>query len=756
MSASTWEVVWPHCDPAQADHEATVFTTSNGYFATRGTHPEHDRGLPSTCVAGIYTDDNLGFRTIVASGQWLGVKLGANGRQFDPAGRDVAGYRRCYELRRGLVQRTCTWRVSAQAALEVETEHFASLANRRCGWQRYRVTARGASVRVTLAAAVSGKTRTRREALMVGQRVSLSGDGGTILARTAGGEYRVAQHARVTVPTGQRCEVVGRGGRITWTVSARLQDCESLEIRKLVAFAADRDAGEAFVDVAREVAESAAQRGYEVERAKHERAWAKLWREMDITIDGDDANTRAIRFTAAQLLSHAPRDDDRVSLAAKPLSGEGYRGHIFWDTDLFMTPAVTAFVPEVGVRLMNYRHEMLPGARQNAAKWDYRGAWYPWESADDGTEVTPLYWLHADGRKMPITCWKYEIHSVCGVAYAAWEYYLASGDRAWLFERGVEILVETARFWASRAMWNEVAQRYEIHDVCGPDECHERTNNCAYINVLAAWNVEKALTALKMMRSERPAEHDALLAKIGVRREELAEIRRVGAQMYIPRDADTGWYRQFDGFEELEFVDPQTGQERFEEAPDAEKTQIVKQADVVMLMYLLRGEVGRGEMLANWDYYVPRTEHNTSLSAGTHAAVAARLGFCRTAKRFFTQAAHMDLVNWRGDSGRGLHGAALGGALCAVVFGFGGVVFREDELVVDPILAEGWRGLKVPFVYQGRRLVLDVRREGFTLKMRGKGRPITVVNGGKRRKLSSGGVLKGALMPPADKRRTVS
>jgi len=746
---SVWLVDWDYSRPHRPYHEATALTVANGYFSTRGTHPELGDGLPVAVLAGIFCDDRLGFRTLVNCADWLGIQLAVGGRHLDPFGDDVTGLRRQYDLRRGLVSRQLEWQPTRGTSLTVETTHFASLAETRLGLQRYRVTAGDKPVRIELTARITTRVPTRTESMLQDHRSRAWRDGVSMTAQTSDDDYRYAVHALVRTTPEVHCKLVARGPQATWTYTVRLRPHQTITLDKFVAFAADRDAGSYFAGTAEASAEAAAERGLDEELRRHEQAWAELWEDAAIEIEGDDDNARALRFTTAQLLSHTSRTDDRVGLAAKPLSAEGYRGHVFWDTDLFMTPAVTALRPDLGARLANYRWEMLPGARENAASWNYRGAWYPWESADEGTEVTPRYWLNTDGRRMPITCWKYEIHSVCDVAYAVWEYYLATGDRDWLFRRGAEILLETARYWASRSTYVASKRRYEIHDVCGPDEIHEHTDNCAYINVLAAWNVERALKALGMLQRDRPQEYRTLCRSLGLTRGELGRLRQVGRRMYIPQDRRTGWYRQFDGFEQLTFVDPQTVQERFPNVLDGERTQTVKQADIVMLLYLLRDRFARTQMLANWDYYVPRTEHNTSLSAGTHAAVAARLGLAKTSLRYFTEAANMDLKNWRGDTDRGLHGAAMGGAICAAVFGFGGVQFREDHLSVEPFLPRGWQRLRIPFVYQGRKLLLDVQPEGFMLTFRAVGKPIDVVNAGVRTTLRAGGKLRGTLLRPA-------
>ncbi len=742
-------------DRNNAGHEATLFTTSNGYLAVRGTHPERPDGLAATYLAGVFTDDGLGFRTLASCGDVLGIKLRANGKALHPWHRAVVHFERVFDLNRYIVTRTITWQVSSRARVTATTEHTCSLADRRVVLQRYQVRAEGAAVDIHLTAEATLRAKTRGEHLLTGFRSAESSDGTTTTAQTRAGDYRIAQHACVTVvgARGPECRT-GRAGA-HWTLQTKLRPGRPITLAKFVAFAADRDAGSDFAAVAARAGQAAARHGFERMCKRHAGAWRRLWRDCDIRIEGDDENLLGLRYTVAQLMAHTPRDDDRAGLAAKPLCAEGYRGHVFWDTDLFMTPAVTALRPDLGRHLANYRYEMLEGARRNAAKWNYAGAWYPWESADDGTEVTAAYWLHADGRRMPITCWKHEIHSVCDVAYAAWDFYRATGDRDWLLSKGVEILVETARYWASRSLYNRRERRYEIHDVCGPDEGHERTNNCAYINVLAAWNIDRALVALNLLRNDRPAAYRTFCERLRLDDEEQAGLRGVGAQMYIPQDTKTGWYRQFDGFEDLLFVDPATVQERYEEPPDAEETQAVKQADVVMLLHLFRDRLSREQMLVNWDYYVPRTVHNTSLSAATHAAVAARIGLVETARRYFTQAANMDRKNWRGDSDRGLHGAAMGGAICAVVFGFGGLVFHEDHLGVDPILPAGWRRLRIPFTYQGRKLLLDVTPAGFDLRFREPGPGVAVVSAGQRCRLTPGRPLRGKLAPVFRTRRTL-
>ncbi|MBK9118736.1 MAG: glycoside hydrolase family 65 protein [Phycisphaerales bacterium] len=741
MPPTTWELVH-HAPADDAAHEATLFTTSNGYLATRGTHPEETAGLPGLTIAGLFTDDAHGFRTLVTAGHWLALDLRAGRRLLSPRGRDVMDYSRTFDLQRGLVRRCLLWTPQPGLVLRVETEHFCSLADRRCAAQQYCVTCLAGTTDLRLRATVASAVLTRGAILVDAMGARRADHGVLLTSRTRTSEYQLALHATLQA-TGcnlgpPRCEAA----QVSWAALARLKPGQSLRIEKLITAATSRDC------TAAEVAARTNRRGYTALRRAHVAAWAGLWQDAAIELDGPADDARALHFVTAQLLAHAPRDDDRVSLGAKPLCPEGYRGHVFWDTDLFMTPALLLLRPELGRRLTNYRWETLAGAQANAAAHGYRGAWYPWESADDGREVTPRFWLRADGRRMPITCWKYEIHATCAAAYAVWEDYLATGDMAWLATKGLDVLFETARFWISRSTWVPTHNRFEIHDVCGPDECHERVNNSAYINTLASWTLARALSVLSTLRRDHPREHLDACKRLAVTPKELALMRRVARRMYTPRASRTGWIRQFDGFEELRCVDPQTALERFPRLAQSARVQVVKQADVLMLLYLLRGRYSRRDLLTNWDYYVPRTQHNSSLSAGTHAALAAQLGLPDTALRYFREAARVDLENRRGDSGRGLHGAALGGTLCAVLCGFGGVRLEDGYLVVEPFLPTGWQRLRIPFQYRGRQLLLDLAPTGFTLALRAAGPPLTVASFGKRQRLTARRPVRGRLLAP--------
>jgi Trehalose and maltose hydrolases (possible phosphorylases) len=254
---------------------------------------------------------------------------------------------------------------------------------------------------------------------------------------------------------------------------------DTLVAEKRVALFTGRDVPDV-QEAALAALEAAAARSYDDLRAAHEAAWAREWEACDVVIEGDDRAQQAVRHSLFQLLVAAPRGDDRASIPAKTLSGFGYRGHVFWDTDIFVLPFFTFTRPEIARNLLMYRYHTLPGARRKAGRHGYGGAMYAWESADTGNETTPRWVPAHNGELVRIWCGDIEDHITADVAYAVVQYWRVTGDDAFMRDYGAEMVLDTARFWASRVSWNEARSRYEIRDVIGPDEYHEHVDNNAY------------------------------------------------------------------------------------------------------------------------------------------------------------------------------------------------------------------------------------------------------------------------------------
>ncbi len=459
----------------------------------------------------------------------------------------------------------------------------------------------------------------------------------------------------------------------------------------------------------------------------HVRAWAKRWRSADARVDGDPEAQRALRFAGYHLVSAADPEDERVSVGARALTGKTYKGHVFWDTEVFMMPFYIYTHPAAARALLMYRHHTLPAAREKARSFGYRGALYAWESADTGRETTPALGLAPDGTVIPILTGREEHHISADVAYAVWQYWQATGDDAFFREAGAEIVVETARFWASRGAVGADG-RYHIAHVIGPDEYHEDVEDDAYTNVMAQWNLERAAEAVRILEARWPER----LAHLHVSPREPAEWGALAEKMYTGFHPETGLFEQFRGYFGLEEVDlaahePRTaaidvllGRER------TARSQVIKQADVVMLLHLMPERFPESVREANFRYYEPRTAHGSSLSPAIHAAVAARLGAVALAERYFRQGAEIDLGNTMGNAAGGVHMAAQGGLWQAIALGFAGMSLRPEGLAFVPRPPSRWERLTFPVQWHGREVTLALGREPRTLEARVEG-PAPVV-----------------------------
>jgi trehalose/maltose hydrolase-like predicted phosphorylase len=477
---------------------------------------------------------------------------------------------------------------------------------------------------------------------------------------------------------------------------------------------------------------------------EHSRRWDERWTAGDIEIEGDASAQLALRFAIYHMIGGANPEDERVSIAARGLTGDAYAGHVFWDTEIFLLPFYTLTWPAAARALLMYRYHTLPAARAKAAAFGHRGAFYPWESADGGREATPRYVRGRNHEAILIGNAAQEQHISADIAYAVWQYWQATGDDAFLLEAGAEIILETARFWASRAEPGTDG-RFHLRGVIGPDEYHDAVDDNAYTNGMAQWNLECAIATAQCLRDQWPERWQELRDRLALTEEEEELWRRVGEGLGIPWGPDTGVIEQFAGFFDLEPIPiPSDGGRRVPMdvllgPARTRASQVAKQADTLMLLALLPDRFPRAVQAANFQYYEARCGHGSSLSPAIHALVAARLGEMEAAERYFREAAGIDLEDGMGNASEGVHMAALGGLWQAVVFGFAGVSLRPEGLELAPRLPASWQSLRFRVQWHGRQVAVHLdgqaRAASATLE---RGEPMTVRVGPGEHRLTPG------------------
>ncbi len=447
-------------------------------------------------------------------------------------------------------------------------------------------------------------------------------------------------------------------------------------------------------------ANSAAAAGFDRLLDEHRTAWARRWQQADVRIVGDDELQRAVRFALFHLMSCAGERGE-ASVGARGLSGPGYRGHVFWDADVFVLPFLAATHPASARAMLAYRLNRLPAAMAAARAAGWAGARFPWESTDAGTDVTPSQ-VHdpVSGGLVRIRTGEIEEHIVADVAWAASCYVDWTGDTSFWRAGGSDLVIETARYWASRARWDRAGAAH-LDGVIGPDEYHELVDDNAFTNVMARWNLRRAAAL---------AEDLALVGE-----EERRRWLELADALVDGYDVDTRIYEQFAGFMGLDDLiirdlaprrpiaaDLLLGRDRVRAA------QVVKQADVLMLHHLVPEEVEPGSLDANLDFYEPRTAHGSSLSPGVHAALLARAGRPAQALEAMRLVSRIDLDDLSATTAAGLHIAAMGSLWQAIVMGFLGVRASADALLVDPRPAREWRRVSAAIRYHGRSVAIEV------------------------------------------------
>ncbi len=709
---SAWRFDVKGFDPFREREVETWLTVANGESGTRGALEEGSAvSTPATFVAGVFGDgtDEPRFRQPVPAPDWTGLRLRAWGSVVNLSNGELLDHERVLDMRHGVVYRYWRQRLRNGHTLRVRTARFASLADRQILAIRAEATPEDAPGRIVWAGAVGvthagGPTKeTEFEKLdepgFIARTRGRNG-GGHVLAVTT----RAAPGSPVVRHMEQARDVIG----------GRLEPGDPATVDRLAALVSARTKVPSASSARRALAR-AEELGFDELLRRHRAAWEARWRDADLVVDGDAGDQEALRFSIYHMISTAHPTKDTVSVGARGLGGMSYFLHVFWDTEIFVLPFFIYSHPETARTLLAYRYRNLDGAREKARHMGHHGALYPWESADKGVETTPPYGLGPDGEMVPILSGLMEHHISADVAWGVWEYWKATADDAFMASMGVEIMLETARFWASRSSL-DADGRYHIRLVVGPDEYHEGVDDNAYTNVLARWNIGKAVEALGWLEHVDSGYAAELRHRLDLDDTEIEQWMGVMWNLEDGFDPATNLFEQFAGFYQMDDVPI----EKLRPRPMAAdlmlgrevtlRAKVVKQADVVMLCHILSDEYGDDVARANYDYYEPITCHGSSLSPGIHAAVAARLGDVPLAVEDFKMAAAIDLADNMGNAARGLHMATMGGLWQAAVMGFAGLQRRHEALLIDPHLPPTWKRVRVPLQFRGARAEFELRR----------------------------------------------
>lgn len=659
-------------------------TIGNGYLGIRGAleedYPEQVRGM---YVAGIYNRPSGSTSSeLVNLPDVTRFHLTLDGEVFSMLTGTIHSYERYLDMNTGELIRKITWENSAHKKYQINFRRFVSKVAKHLIAAKLEVTPLTGDMKVKVRTGIDGQqtnfgTQQLKElSLRIFDEERMVGEYQTIESK---------QQIVVATKVNAKGAFTAKNRQLMTVVEQNVAANETFTLEKISSVNTSLS----------KMDEVLPNTTYLELKKETDLAWEKFWKQTGVEIKSTNTFDQfALDFASYHLEIMTPKDDIRCSVGAKGLTGEGYKGHVFWDTEIFILPFFLYNQPKIAKQLLQYRYLHLKEAQEKALENGYKGALYPWESAFSGVEETPEFAAIniRTGTRQKVASAISEHHLVADIAFAVCEYAAATKDTAFMMNCGAEMLLETAEFWISRTTNRN--GRLEILDVIGPDEYTEHIDNNAYTNYMAYFNVKKAM---EWNKENQPFQKRA---------------EKFLANLYLPVANESGLIPQDDTFLQKDWInlDKYKANQGTQgilldySRQEVNELQILKQADLVMLFYLLPATFETKVMKRNLDYYEKRTIHDSSLSKAIHAIVENRIGDRKQAYQFFQEACLIDLGTEPHSSDDGLHAAALGAIWLAVIFGFAGIDTREELLQITPNLPDAWQSLTFEFVWKGERI----------------------------------------------------
>lgn len=740
-------------------HAETIFSVANGYLGMRGTSEEgRDAHLVGTFINGLHetweikhAENAYGFarvgQTMVNAPSATLIKLYVDDEPFSLPVADLVDYERSLDFRDGVLRRDLVWRTPAGKRVRVSSRRMVSFTDRHLAVMTFEVTLLNSSAPVVLSSQIVNRqdfdeiagrssdddprrTKGFDHRVLIPEMDWCSPRRMIMGYRTANSHMTVAVGADHTLDTANAFEQIDDTTPDQARKIYRIQAAEGVPITltKVVAYHTSTQVPvRELSDRVRRTLDRVRETGAEL-CFSAQRAWlADYWQRSDVEVGATVREQQAVRWCIFQLAQASARADG-MGVPAKGLTGDGYEGHYFWDSEVYLVPFLTLTHPTLARNALRYRYTHLDLARARAREMAVAGALFPWRTIN-GQEASAYY---AAGTA--------QYHIDADVAYAVGHYGAMTGDVEFLTREGAEILVETARMWADLGFWRRNGEQvFEIHGVTGPDEYTTVVNNNTYTNVMARWNLRLAAGWVRRMAEHHPDALIRLQHRVGLDLAEIDEWERCAEGMKIPFDDALGIHPQDDDFLSKELWDMAgTPPERFPLLLNYHplviyRFQVLKQADVVLAQFLRPGEFSAASKLANFEYYDPITTGDSTLSAVIQAVVAAEVGHQMMAMDYFREGLFVDLADLHANSRDGVHVASSAGIWRCLVSGFGGL--RDDgELTFDPRLPREWTHLSFPLSFRQSRIRVHLSascirfelEEGSPVPVEVRGQPVMV------------------------------
>jgi alpha,alpha-trehalose phosphorylase len=734
---SDWQIVERRFEPEYLPALESVFAVANGYLGLRGTPeegtPTHEagavlNGFHETWPI-VYPEDAYGLartgQTIVNATDGTLIRLFVDDEPFDLTTAKLLRFERVLDMQIGVLSREVEWETARGHRMLVRSRRLASLEHRHLAAMDYEVVALDGPVRIAISSELvthgpgeatddprRGKGFAEKVLLPLGARAEEHRAVLSLATRNSGLEMACGMEHAIDAADPFTVQTSAEGDGAQLVVLAELEPERPLRLSKYVAYhwAPSAPAGDLVARVDRTL-DRAADEGYDMIEFDHRRHVEEFWSRSDVQLDGAPDLQQAVRFNLFELMQATARGEGH-GVPAKGLTGHGYEGHYFWDTEIYVVPFLVHTSPQWAKQVLHFRCGMLDAARERARETGHGGALYPWRTIS-GEEASAWY---AAGTA--------QYHINADIAYAMRQYGYVTGDLDFLLREGAEVLVETARLWMELGFFSERAGGcFVINSVTGPDEYTTVVDNNAYTNLMAKENLEAAVHVIEWLAAQEREAHHALVCATGLTEDEVDGWRRAAELMYVPRHEELGIVLQDERFLERKPWDfDATPIEKYplllhHHPLELYRHQVIKQTDVVLATYLAGHHFSEDEKRRTFDYYDPLTTGDSTLSACIQSVVASEVGYPEAALEYFVHACAVDLADVHGNTADGIHIASCGGTWLALVAGFGGLREDDGDVRFHPRLPDEWDRLRFRVQVRGQLVEVEMTHEATTYRL---------------------------------------
>lgn len=741
FKVAPWEIIEEGFDPSRGRVSESVFSLGNEYMGVRGYFEEGYSGekLVGSYFNGLFEETEIkhparykGFvdksRDLTNSVDWLYIRITLDGELLDIGTSEISEFRRVLDLKKGVLIREFVWKTTSGKQLKLHFERFLSMVNHNLGCQRVIFEPLNFSGEIEILTGLDFTAHAPWQEDSNWQCIRREKQGSifAVLGRTKVSKLYVFSSFRLEAEGMQNVSLSEDERFLGTKLNLVLEKDKKTIFTKMAVNLAGKENDkepDLLWEKGLELARVHSNEKYDTALENHTSYWNYVWKNLDVSIIGDDENQQGIRFCIFQLHQTYHGEDSSLNIGAKGLSGEAYGGKAFWDTEAYCLQFYIFNNPKAARNLLEYRYHLLPKAIVRAKELDCRGACYPISSID-GEEGCGA-WQHSS----------LQIHVSGSIAYGIWLYTQITKDLDFLHSQGIEMLIQICRFYESRVQQDPITRQYGFYGVMGVDEFHMMVNNNCFLNYMVKKSMEFTLSTINEMLSACPSNLKEAEGKTGLIPGELVKWKLISENMCIPQDKSTGLYEQHDGFFRLPHIDidsiPVTDFPLYNNwsYDRIYRTDMIKQPDVLMMLFLYNQDFPLDIKRVNYEYYEPRCIHESSLSPSVHSILAAEIGKKEEAYEFFKFATRLDLDDYNRNTNEGLHITSIAAAWMNIVYGYGGLRSDGGRLIMNPMIPEAWQSYSFNLLYRDSVLSFKVTKESVVIAAEGNSSTDLVVYG---------------------------